>query len=436
MEINPFLCGNPVSAAGFFDRRAAQRRIVGRLLAGGQSTAVLAEPRAGKTSLLRYLAAPELRATLYGTAGQRFVFSFVDTQMLQGEITAARFWEDALAPVKEQLADAHPESAIARQYEVCRANQFGNATLGDLFKAIHEAGWTLVLMLDDFHLLLQHPILNSAEFFGGLRSLGQKSTALALVIASCLPLSTMNTESQAFKPTGSPYLNFFVEHTLEPFPEQDVQALLGLAGARFDVGDHEAIRTVAGGHPFLLQAAAAAMWDAHEDGVAGATERRQYMGQRLYREHRLHFSDTWRLWSPAYRKAFTSVALAHTAHLLPAREFLTTSFIEGLRDWGPELGDLQAYGLLRPDEGVAGGWRVAPEVMLWWLADELVRAVRADASFTDWLRAEELDGVFTHKEQEQLGQVVRGAAQVLRQGAGTLVEAFAKGAAAGLLSKW
>jgi hypothetical protein len=71
--------------------------------------------------------------------------------------------------------------------------------------------------------------------------------------------------------------------------------------------------------------------------------------------------------------------------------------------------------------------------MLWWLADELVRAVRnADTPFESWLRAQELDGVFTRQEQEQLGTVVRAAAEVLRQGATTLLEAFAKGIASGI----
>ncbi len=63
-----------------------------------------------------------------------------------------------------------------------------------------------------------------------------------------------------------------------------------------------------------------------------------------------------------------------------------------------------------------------------WLADELVRKVRDDkTSFEDWLRAQEMDGKLTRQQQDQLSTVVRGAVQVLTQGATTLIEAFAGG---------
>jgi hypothetical protein len=59
----------------------------------------------------------------------------------------------------------------------------------------------------------------------------------------------------------------------------------------------------------------------------------------------------------------------------------------------------------------------------------LVRAVRRNnVPFEDWLRAQELDHLLIRQEREQLEQTVRGAVQVLGQGATTLVEAFAKGA--------
>ncbi len=184
---------------------------------------------------------------------------------------------------------------------------------------------------------------------------------------------------------------------------------------------------MAGGHPFLVQTAAALMWEAHEEGLTEMFDRRREVAHRLYREHRSLFADTWRAWTPVYRKAFTSVGLAHTARLLPQREFLTEPFIAGLRDFGPELADLEAAGWLTPDAQVPGGWRVGPQAMLWWLADELVKSVRADASFEDWLRAQELEHLLTRAERDRLNQVVRGAGQALQQGAMTLVEAFAKG---------
>ncbi|MGK7875178.1 MAG: hypothetical protein AB4426_18360 [Xenococcaceae cyanobacterium] len=160
-----------------------------------------------------------------------------------------------------------------------------------------------------------------------------------------------------------------------------------------------------------------------------------YMASRLYREQKILFSTTWQVWSPATRKAFTTVALAHISNLLPQRSFWVDGLIKDLRDLGPELKDLKATGLIARNEKVEGGWQVEPQVMLWWCADELVRVVRADTPFEDWLRAQELDHLLTHKERENLSQMAGWVAEVLQQGASKLVESFASGMGKALQGK-
>lgn len=425
---NPFFYGYPVAPDGFLDRREALRRITGRLLSGGQSSAIVGQPRMGKTSLLNYLAAPESRTALYNEAGEQMLFSYLDSHMLSHTFTAGQFWQQALAPIKERLIDPYPDAALAKQYALCQENVFGNFTLEVFFRLLREAGWRLILLLDEFDVLLSHPILNSAEFFGGLRSLTSRGRgALAMVTASRLPLADLNEQTQqAFKFSGSPYFNFLDEVRLGPFPERDVAALLEQAAERFTLEDRQAICQLAGRHPFLLQAAAAAMWDAWEQGLDEAEERYAYMAQRLHRDHQLHFDDCWRLWTPATRKLFTTVALTHANHLLPGRRFLIDPFIKEIRDYGLELDTLEASGILARDPQMEGGWRVVQEVMLWWLADELVQVVRADVPFEEWLREQELEHLLTPKEREQLRQVMNNAADMLQRGATSLVEAFVR----------
>jgi len=48
---NPFFYGNPVSPDQFLNRRRELRRIVGRIANQGQSSAIVGEPRGGKTPL-------------------------------------------------------------------------------------------------------------------------------------------------------------------------------------------------------------------------------------------------------------------------------------------------------------------------------------------------------------------------------------------------
>lgn len=434
MTPNPFISGNPVDPANFFNRKQPLRRVVGRLLSGGQSTAVIGEPRLGKTSLLKYLAARETRADLYGEQADRLLIAFMDSHTFSGQFTAAQFWEQVFAAADLEFAIHNsPNPLLGERYRLCRENQFGPFTLEALFRVLKIQGWRLALLLDEFDALLHHPILNSAEFFGGLRSLSSRSEgALALVIGSRLPLAHLNARTQAFNPTGSPYFNIFSEITLGPFPEKDAHDLLNRAGDSFSLWDKRAIRALAGGHPFLLQTAASKMWELHEEGVTEMSDRRRAMAKQIYIENRWLFVDTWRFWTPPVRKAMTTIALAHTGQLLPQREFLTTAFIAGLRDFGPELADLETQGFISRDERVSGGWRIGPQAMLWWLADELARAVRPDIPFEEWLRAQELEHLLTHREREQLKRVAQGAVQALGQGAMTLVEVFAKSLGEGL----
>ena len=86
---NPFFHGNPVAADQFLDRRRELRRIVGRILNQGQSTAIVGEPRTGKTSILEYLVAPETQAELYGVDAERLLFAYLDAQTLGGQFSQA-----------------------------------------------------------------------------------------------------------------------------------------------------------------------------------------------------------------------------------------------------------------------------------------------------------------------------------------------------------
>ena len=172
----PFHSGNPVSAVDFLDRRQAVRRIVGRLLRG-ESTAVVGEPRMGKTSLLLYLAAPETRADLYGELSERLLFSFPGHPNPGQPVHPGPVLASGIDTGQGAVGGFRPNSPLSRQYQVCQDNGFGNFTLEILFKRLSDQNRQLVLLLDEFDLLLNHPILNSAEFYGGLRTLASRSTA-------------------------------------------------------------------------------------------------------------------------------------------------------------------------------------------------------------------------------------------------------------------
>lgn len=422
MSRNPFLHGNPVPHTHFFDRRKALRRLAGRLLSHGQSSAVIGEPHMGKSSLLRYLASPEKRAELYGEPGESLVFSSVDAHALPHQARPADFWDRALAPL------ARAGTRLQARLDVCRRAGFGTDDVEDLLESVAAEGRRLVLLVDELDYLLHHPALNSPELFAPLRSLASRSNgSFALVLASRQPVWRLNAATHGDNPAGSPFFNILREISLGPFPEADVKSLLDLAGERFTATERRGVREVAGGHPFLLQVAAAALWEAGEEGLLEPRQRLAFMARQMRREHRAHFHDTWRLWGPEVRRAFTAVALSHTAELVPNRRFLASPLLRVLQESGPELDDLEAVGLIRRADGPSPGWRVTCQAMLWWLADELARTVRSEQPFEEWLRLQELDGLLSRSERAGLGKAFRKGKELLAKGAGSLVEAFAKG---------
>jgi len=424
---NPFYYGNPATPDQFVGRRRELRRVTGRIVNQGQSTAVVGEPRSGKTSLLLYIAAQETREELYGADGGRLMVSYMDAQTLGGEFSQARFWEYALSPFVKRTSAHGPGSSLVQVYETCQESAFGAFELERLFAQTRPTGWRLVLIVDEFDVLLHHPILSCSEFFGSLRSLASRSQgALALVIASRRSLTNLNDATQRFSRTGSPYFNFLSEITLGRWPDKDVAELLRRAGGRFATADRRFIAEVAGGHPYLTQVAASTLWDAYKEGKSDPYRRRKQAGRSLYDEAALTLGDTWRLWQPAMRRAFAAVALVQVPYLLRRREFDMKRLLHDTRDFRPELRSLEKQGFVTEDEDIPGGWRVRPQVFLWWLADELVRAVRDDPSLRDWLRKQEWEGLLTRGEKDRLVKAIRAIGGLLKDSAATLIEAAAK----------
>ena len=439
--MNPFFYGNPVPPELFVGRNRVVRRVTSRIRNRGQSTAIVGEPRCGKTSLLGYLGAPEMQVTLYGGDSHQLIFNYLDSQSLRGEFSQTQFWELILRPFYEQAIVPHQASVLASAYETCQENDYGSFVLERLLAQVRLHGWRLVLMLDEFDVLLHHPTLNSAEFFGSLRTLASRSQgALALVIATRSSLTKLNDDTQQFNRTGSPYFNFMDEITLGPLMKRDVEALLSQAGGRFTTLDRSFITRIAGGHPYLLQTAAASLWDAYEEGERHPKQRRQQAGQALYDQANLTMRDTWRLWTPTQRRAFTAIGLAHLnaqagqEKRWKPRAFNVKALLDDLQDFQLELQVLLKQGFVEEDHDMAGGWRVRPAVLLWWLTDEIVRTVRREVPFEDWLREQEVEGILTRGQKQTMARGVQKLVGALEKGVTTLIESAAKGVGEGLTS--
>ena len=91
--------------------------------------------------------------------------------------------------------------------------QFGTFLLERLFQQLEKEDRKLILILDEFDCILDEPGLNHPEFYGGLRSLASRYHSLVLIIAARQSIDTLNSRTQAYSRTGSPYFNFMEEIT-------------------------------------------------------------------------------------------------------------------------------------------------------------------------------------------------------------------------------
>lgn len=424
MPTNPFVYGRAVKPAEFHNYKREIRRIIGRLQRG-ESTAIVGQPHTGKTSLLNMVMDSGVQREVLGAPLEQTILRYIDFQMLGHAFTQNEFWGHVLAPVTLQIRDEN----IQDLYVIAQENHFGTFTLEKLFVGLQSVGWKVVILLDEFESLLSHPILNSTEFYGSLRSLASRFTSLALIIATRRSLGYLNVDTQKLNPHGSPYFNIFTELRIGVLPQNAAEELLKQAGNRFDKVDSEFVLDISGRHPFLLQLAAALLWE-YEPQTQGEEKIMRYetIANDLYAQTDAHFNDTWRTWSNAERKVITAIALAQIPQLVEGHDFKWEALIDDIDDFSSELRGLEKDGIvIRTDDGETASWAITQQALLWWLADLIKREVRDDKAWDQWLEAQEFGAVLTKQEREYFDSAAKTVRTTIGRGAVTLIESFAKG---------
>ena len=269
------------------------------------------------------------------------------------------------------------------------------------------------MLIDEFDSLLTHPNFNSAEFFGGLRSISSRTEGLQLITASRMTIAEMNRRTQEINPLGSPYFNTFSEVTLRPFSKQAVTELLDQAlegsGVQFGRDDKAYVRWLSGRHPYRVQVAASALFDAIADELEGE-ERYTTAGEYFYERAAAHFDDLWQHLDDAARTVMVILALVELGGMAQRRMF-SFGEIERPQRFSPELRRLEKLGLV---EKVGKGWQFDPKSLLlwqgerwrvasggfvWWLADVAIAGTRDIPDFQQWLHDQEVRGYLLTRKQ-------------------------------------
>lgn len=407
-SINPFHYGKPVPPAHHIGRRTEIRTLFSRL-ANGESSAIVGEPHIGKSSLLCYLADEHVRSEWLGKVSEQQLYIEIDFQLLSANFTPRDFWQLIVTHTCE-IADTE----VKQQCTIVAQNNFGSFSLEALFKLLAKKERRVVLLIDEFDVLLNYPEFNKAEFFGALRSLSTRTNGLAIITASRLRVGQLNRKSTEINPFGSPFFNNSIEVRLLPFAREDAKQLVentlarGDSEIRFDSADYDWLFSLAGRQPFLVQVAGASLYDTIANGDSGDV-RFANATALFHQRAAAHFADFWRHFTDDEKRALFLLALAEYRGFVDGHSFDMRQ-LGKLDRYAPELRHLRELGIVeaeRVPNAVAWNgenWRVASAGVVTWIMDNVVTGLRTSNEF-DAVKGMEFLGPLTRDEISKLRDI-------------------------------
>jgi serine/threonine protein kinase len=281
---NPFYYGGAVAPDRFYGRRELVQTIFQRISAHPpQSISIVGERRMGKSSLLNFL---KNHADQYLTEG---IVIYLDLMR-------------AYSRTRLGLMKALRRALAQVWREPWPASDDGDLMVFDFaLEELQADGLRLLLCLDE----VENLTVRAAEFNDVLedwRACAQVGQ-LAIIAASAQPLADLCASGGL----TSPFYNIFSQHRLPLLSGPEWRALVTDHLAATDE-ELALIEQVAGGHPFLTQMAASALWQARARGAVD--QGRLY--QEVWFEVQPHLSHLWRGLNPAEQALLQQSAAAET----------------------------------------------------------------------------------------------------------------------------
>ena len=151
-----------------------------------QSRGSKEERRIGKTSLLKILLI-KLPDEVSTRDAPETYFIYLDLQMMESKDKPIDFWNEVLDELADRVTDTELKETIQ---QLCQAGRINTRSLNTLFRQLGNAGLSIVLLLDEFDRLADHPNFGT-DFFYGLRAL-VINHRLALVTTSYTELNNLS----------------------------------------------------------------------------------------------------------------------------------------------------------------------------------------------------------------------------------------------------
>jgi hypothetical protein len=335
---NPFIFEGPVPRGNFIGRKHEVNLVLDRVSSNTRgSIALVGERRIGKTSLMHYVANPDV-VQHWNLDPSRSIFTYLDCGTVP-QFSTTRFWQTVLRKLDRSLRqDSSTEVLRDDINKLVRAQEIVTQDIEFLLDDLHAAGFVWVLLLDEFEWLIRTDVENEAttrDLLGGLRGLmNHVPRVLSLIVATRQPLHEICREIRFM---GSPFYNSFVYVHLRPFQPEEaeslIQQMLTSTDVRFTSEDRIFLFELAGLHPLLLQTAAFCLFNAKAGGAESTSLDLDAIRDQYAHLVEHQFEDLWRWSQPREKLVLLALALGDRASA------------NWLRDWGYERELLLQRGL-------------------------------------------------------------------------------------------
>lgn len=367
---NPFVCGTVVSGEDFVNREDLLKVILDRVSdKTGTSVALVGAPRSGKSSIFAQILNPTYRVATLSSRSTTLMIHSLDVHRMPTTYSPYDFWNDVL----ETIACSDVENELVAAISAANKLDYSPVGLERVFAKLATSGRRLLLLVDEFDALLEHPQFQSPVFFTTLRSLATTYKSLVVTCATA-DLSAM-TRRWLLLPgaKGSEAFNYMWPYSLPPFDDKAMNQLLSRGLPRFDMSDIDALRLVAGPNPALLQTFA---WQHFRDKDNNPSQP-YFLAACASSDH--HFSSLWQYLDSHARAALLIVALSE---LEPFSTQDSSDLIGEckLSSYVDKLRILQHCGLVY-SYGVSERPRIASFAAIIWLVDNILPSLLRCTSY-------------------------------------------------------
>ena len=406
LEKNPFRYGPPVRGDDFINRETELRAVFNRMRTG-QSTAIVGEPHIGKTSFLHRLMDPAAQKVFMSDEEAKHLHVlFIDLHDIPSDFNPKGFWDYAFEDLVESPGQ-HPIGALVKR---AREQSYSKRSLEKLFFTLADQERKLVLLLDEFEVVLKHKGFQDPEFFTRLRSLSNNTGGLVLIPSSRMTIGEMNALGRGLLDTGSPFFNNMIPEMLRPFDEESIQLLFHRVGRTLTTQDIRFIRRMAGTNPFALQTMAGALWETQ------GNNRYEKAAERFFNQIASHFDDLWYAMDDETRTTAVILSLLELGGRALGSEF-SYGEIERVDHYGVELRKLAVRGLAEMVETKEKGWLwdwnhllvwrgerwiIGSLAFAWWVREVVIAKSRKVPKYDEWLQNKRYHMLLTEQQWRAL----------------------------------